>query len=148
MLHSMGNYLYKELMLSSIYSGDKLVFDNVVLVAADANSEDHPSWVDRIQFRNRLYITINENDSALKLSRAKMGSQQKVRLGHFPYGLNSERAVYVDFTEAPWVGDSHSYLEDTPLRNAAVKKFFKQALNGEIAAKTLDYDVSRNLHAI
>jgi esterase/lipase superfamily enzyme len=148
MLHSMGNYLFKHLMKSSIYSGDQLVFDNVILAAADANSEDHESWVDRIQFRNRLYVTINEKDSALKLSRAKLGSQQKARLGHFPYQLNSDRAVYVDFTGARYVGDSHSYFEGTPLRNAAVKKFFRQALNGETAEPPLKYDVSRNLHAI
>ena len=76
MLHSMGNYLFKQLLKSSLYVGEELLFDNVVMVAADANSENHQSWVDRVQFRNRLYITINENDSALKLSRAKLGSQQ------------------------------------------------------------------------
>lgn len=148
MLHSMGNYLFKQLLKSSLYVGDELLFDNVVMVAADANNENHQSWVDRIQFRNRLYITINENDSALKLSRAKLGSQQLARLGHFPYRLRSDHAVYVDFSNARSVGDSHAYFEGSPLRNAAVKKFFRQALNGEVAEKELEYDVSRNLHAI
>jgi len=148
MLHSMGNYLFKQLLKSSIYSGDELIFDNVIMAAADTNSEDHSSWVDRIQFRNRLYITINEDDSALKLSRAKLGSAQKARLGHFPYELNSDRAVYVDFTEARFVKDSHAYFEGTPLRNTVVKRFFRNALNGEVAERTLEYDVSRNIHTV
>jgi len=96
----------------------------------------------------RVHVTpeINENDSALKLSRAKLGSQQLARLGHFPYELNSGRAVYVNFTDARSVGDSHSYYEGKPLANAAVKKFFRQAFNGEVAEKPLKYDPSRNLH--
>jgi esterase/lipase superfamily enzyme len=148
MLHSMGNYLFKQLLKSSVYSGDELIFDNVVMVAPDANSESHREWVDRIQFRNRLYVTINENDSALKLSRAKLGSAQKARLGHFPYELDSERTVYVDFTAAKYVGDSHSYFEGMPTRNAAVKAFFRGALNGEVAERNCRYDVSRNLHVL
>lgn len=148
LLHSMGNYLFKQLMKSSIYSGEELIFDNVVMASADANNENHREWVDRIQFRNRLYITINENDSALKLSRAKLGSAQKARLGHFPYQLDSARAVYVNFTDAKFVGDSHAYFEGTAMRNAAVKSFFKQALNGNVAEKGLAFDVATNLHTL
>jgi len=148
MLHSMGNYLFKQLLKSSIYSGDELIFDNVVLAAADANNEDHRQWVDRIQFRNRLFVTINENDSALRLSRAKLGSAQKARLGHFPYQLDAERAVYVDFTNARFVSDSHAYFEGAATRNKAVSQFFRRALNGETAEAGLDYDVSRNLHRV
>ena len=148
MCHSMGNYLFKNLLQSSIYHGDELLFDNVVLVAADANNEGHAEWVDRIQFRNRVYITINEDDHALKVSRMKMGSAQRARLGHFPYDLNSSRAVYVNFTGARHVEGSHSYFGEDALKNSSVKSFFQTALNGGTAETDLAFDPATNLHWI
>ncbi len=138
-LHSMGNYLYKCMLESSVYRGDLLLFDNVVMVAADTNNHDHATWVDRIRSRRRVYITINEDDSALMASRMKAGESQLARLGHFPHNLNSKQAVYVDFTSAPYVGKSHAYFEGTPLRNSAVRRFFREALNGERAEEKLTY---------
>ncbi len=146
MLHSMGNYVFKHLLKSSVYRGDHLVFDNVVLVAADTNNENHAEWVDRIQCRSRTYITINERDSALAASRMKLGEQQKPRLGHYPYRLDSRQAVYVDFTDQPHVTSSHAYFEDRPLRNAQVKRFFHEAFNGEFAESRLDFDIGRNMY--
>jgi len=145
-LHSMGNYLYKHLLKSSTYRGNLLLFDNVVLVAADTNNEEHAEWVDRIQCRGRILITINEEDSALKASRMKMGEAQKARLGHYPFRLDASRAVYVDFTGESYVSDSHSYFEGGPLRNSRVRKFFDKALNGEVPEETLTYDTARKLY--
>ncbi|MFM5603596.1 alpha/beta hydrolase [Aeromonas caviae] len=83
LLHSMGNYLFKHLLSSTTYHANQLLFDNIIMAAADTNNELHAQWVDRIQCRNRLYITINERDGALMASRMKMGEQQKARLGHY-----------------------------------------------------------------
>ncbi|THF56841.1 alpha/beta hydrolase [Pseudothauera rhizosphaerae] len=148
MLHSMGNYVFKHLLKSSVYRGDHLVFDNVVLVAADTNNEAHAGWVDRIQCRGRVYVTLNERDAALQASRMKLGEQQKARLGHYPHYLDSRQAVYVDFTEQPWVGDSHAYFEDKPLKNPRVKAFFHAALNGTFAETGLPFDIARNMYRI
>lgn len=147
MLHSMGNYVYKHLLKSGSYRGDLLVFDNVVMVAADTNNEDHADWVDRIQCRGRVYITLNEHDAALGASRMKFGEQQKARLGHWPHRLDSRQAVYVDFTDQPQVTNSHAYFEGRPLRNAAVRRFFDEALNGGIAERPLHFDAGRNMYA-
>ena len=106
----MGNWLLKNLLKSSVYNGETLLFDNVVLCAADVNNENHERFVDRIQHRRRIYITINENDGPLGWSRRKLGSQQKARLGHYTKNLVSNVAVYFDFTEAKNIGDSHSYF--------------------------------------
>lgn len=146
MLHSMGNYLFKHLLKSSVYHGNRLLFDNVVMVAADANNEDHAEWVDCIQCRGRVYITINERDSALNASRMKLGEQQKARLGHYPHKLDSRQAVYVDFTGQAYVGNSHAYFEGDALRNERVKTFFHEALNGEYAEFALRFDVGRNMY--
>jgi len=146
MLHSMGNYLFKHLLKSSIYRGDTLIFDNVVLVAADTNNDDHAEWVDRIRCRGRTFITINERDSALAASRMKLGEQQRARLGHYPYRLDSRQTVYADFTGQAHVGKSHAYFEDKPLNNPRVRKFFEEALNGEFAEERMRFDVGRNMY--
>ena len=147
--HSMGNYLYKHLLLSSASQGTGLTFDNVVLAAADANNEDHAVWVDRIRCRSRVYITINEDDKALRVSRMKSGQEQRARLGHFVHGLDSRQGVYVNFTGVRGVKDSHAYFQDAPVKeNDRIRKFFRESFNGgraELAAH-LDFDAANNLY--
>ncbi len=146
MLHSMGNYLYKHLLSSSVYSGNQLIFDNIIMVAADTNNEDHARWVDKIQCRNRLYITLNEHDAALRASRMKMGEKQKARLGHYLRRLEAKTASYINFTDQPQVGNSHAYFEDNALHNPKVRHFFQLAFHGQSADHSLSYDAARNLY--
>lgn len=134
LLHSMGNYLFKNLLKSAIYEGETEIFDNIVMCAADVNNEGHEEWVDRVQYRRRLYITINENDVALAASRLKFGAQQRARLGHFPRNLHSRKALYVDFTQGAHVENAHAYFEGNPARrNHHVRHFFRAALGGQRA---------------
>ena len=147
LFHSIGNYLYKHLLNSSSSEGTGLLFDNVVLAAADTDSGGHADWVDRIRCRRRVYVTINEDDQALRAARLKSGDEQKARLGHYPYGLDSRQGVYVQFTDAPFVGDAHAYFEgNTARKNATVKRFFRQALNGERAESQLTYEPATNMY--
>jgi hypothetical protein len=95
-----------------------------------------------------LFVTLNEKDAALRASRLKMGEQQKARLGHYPYELNSKHAVYVDFTGAAKVGDSHAYFEGEALKNEKVRHFFNEAFNGNTAEKPLKFDIARNMYSI
>ncbi|MEM7612573.1 MAG: alpha/beta hydrolase [Pseudomonadota bacterium] len=149
MLHSMGNYLYKQLLKSTASEATTLLFDNVILAAADVNNADHAAWLDRIRCRKRVYVAINENDFALRASRAKAGEAQLARLGHVTYGLHAEKAVYVDFTDAKAVGSSHGYFIGEPVqRNTAVKHFFRDALNGARAERMLDYDAEKNVYRL
>ena len=149
MFHSMGNYLYKHLLLSSSSEGSGLIFDNVVLVAADANNAEHALWVDRIRCRSRVYVTINEDDKALSVSRMKTGDDQQARLGHYLYGLDSKQGVYVNFTDVRGVGNSHAYFEgDTIKRNPRIKRFFHEAFNGRRAelVANLNFDAATNMY--
>ena len=149
MFHSMGNYLYKSMLKSSITEGNQLVFDNVLLVAADTNSKDHINWVDKIRCRKRCYVTINENDQALAVSRAKFGEQQLARLGHYVRNLNSRQVYYINLTDASWVNKSHSYFDKKVVtRNSKVFEFFNQAINGEFAEKRLKYQSSGNYYEV
>ncbi len=144
LLHSMGNYLFKHVLKSSVYRGNRLLFDNVILASADTNNKDHVEWVNRIQARRRVYITINEDDSVLMASRMKAGQEQLARLGHYRYNLHSNQVAYVSFTGSKHVGNSHAYFEDA-LKNPQVKKFFQLAINGKRTEDILIYDPSGNL---
>ncbi len=139
-LYSMGSYLFKRLLQSSVYQGETLLFDNIALLAADVNNPGHAEWVDRVQYRNRLYITINEDDFALAASRLKPGPQQLARLGHWIQNLNSRNAIYLDFTDAEHVGNSHAYFWDDALDNPIVKRVFEDAFNGRRVERGLEYN--------
>ena len=118
-------------------------------MSADANTEGHADWVDRLQHRTRIYITINENDSALKLSAMHFGALQKVRLGHYTKNLSSERAVYLDFTQAKGVSDDHAYFEGKLLaKNPKLKKVFNKMFNGQTVEEDLTYDSDSHLYRI
>ncbi len=146
LLHSMGNYLFKKIQCSSTYDGHHMLFDNVILAAADTNNEQHSEWVDRIACRRRVYITINEDDSALRFSRIKSGEEQRARLGHYLHRLDSTQALYVNVTEAKNVGSSHAYFEGDATKDKRSKlyRFFKAAINGDRAEKYLSYDTPSN----
>ena len=75
------------------------------------------------------------------------GFQQRARLGHYPFDLNSKYAAYVQFTDATHVGSSHSYFEGKPLQNTKVKRFFKNVLNGD-RADSKGYDAASNTYRI
>lgn len=139
MFHSMGNYLYKQMLKSTISEGNQLIFDNVVLCQADTNNAGHAEWVDRIRHNRRVFITLNENDYALKLSRIKPGDAQRARLGHFVKRLDSRIAYYVNMTGASWVKESHSPFGEPAEKNDELAAFFRQAFAGEPAEQGLRY---------
>lgn len=148
MAHSMGNYLYKHLLLSTASEGRGMVFDNVVLVAADTNNKDHARWVDEIRARRRIYVTINEDDRALQTSRMKSGEEQRARLGHYPFDLDSKYAAYLQFTGASNVGSSHAYFEGKAIENPAVRRIFKRLLNGGRPDGMLEYEAASNTYRV
>ena len=148
-LHSMGNYLFKRLLLSSIYQGETLLFDNIIMLAADVNNEGHASWVDRVRFRNRLFITINEDDAALLASKALAGEEQKARLGHWGKNLTAKNAAYLDFTDAANIVAHHNYFtDDSALQNSRIKELFQQAFNGAKAERGLAFDAGTGAYRV
>lgn len=144
--HSMGNYLFKHALLSSSYDSGQTVFDNVILAAADTNNADHERWVDRISVRRRVYVTINEDDYALRASRIKLGDAQRARLGHYLRELDSRRAMYVDVTGLEDVDSSHAYFLDSAKQNTEIRGFFRRAFRGEAAETQLWFHASENVY--
>ncbi|PCI98125.1 MAG: transporter [Flavobacteriales bacterium] len=148
-LHSMGNYLLEHYTLTGGY--DKTcIFDNIIMAGADVNNEGHEDWVDKLKFRKRLYITINENDKALLSSRLKLGEEQKPRLGHWIKNLTAHIPWYIDFSDAAHVNDnSHSYFEGGPVeKNKNIKHVFNKMFNGEKVETELELDRDLNLYKV
>ena len=147
--HSMGSYVLKYALGPSSAATRELVFDNVCLAAADANNPDHPQWVERIQVRNRLYVVINEDDYALAWSRRKPGQEQLDRLGSYLRNLVARNAHYVDVTGAPWVKNAHGYFTGQPIeKNAALRRFFAAAFEGERGEPDLRYAADINAYRL
>ena len=147
--HSMGNYVFKHTLSTSENDTSKLVFDNICLVAADANNRHHVNWVGQLDVRNRIYVVINENDSALKASRIKPGKEQKARLGHYTKQLNSPNAHYIDVTDAEHIGSEHTYFKgDSVVSNSKLKELFKGMFNGISVEHTLEYRSDNNTYKL
>jgi len=148
LFHSMGNYLYKQMLKSSISEGNNLIFDNVVLCQADTNNAGHPNWVDTISHNRRVFITINEKDFALRLSRIKPGDAQRARLGHFIKRLDSRIAHYINLTDASWVQESHSPFGEPAEKNEKLREFFRDAFTGEPAEEPLRFRAEGNWYEV
>ena len=145
--HSMGNYVFKHTFSTSENSTSMLVFDNICLIAADTNNKNHLDWVGKLDVRNRVYVVINENDSALKASRIKPGKEQKARLGHYLKQLNSPNAYYIDVTDFDQVDSEHTYFKGTPVeKNDHLKALFNGMLNGMSIEQTLTYQADNNTY--
>ncbi len=145
--HSMGNYLLKHTLMTSDSLTRNLVFDNICLIAADANNKNHQKWVGKLDVRNRCYVVINENDSALKASRIKPGDEQLARLGHYTKKLNSQNAYYIDLTRAKGVGSEHSYFKGDAIKsNTTLKNMFKEMFNGKSVEHKLTYQTDKNTY--
>ncbi len=138
--HSMGNYVFKHALTSDLAESRKLIFDNIILAAADTNNESHSKWVETLQVRHSIYITINENDYALSWSRRKPGEQQKARLGHYLKKLGADNATYVDFTHEKAVNNSHSYFDSKTVGdNKGALRFFRKVFSGDDVMPYLEY---------
>jgi len=147
--HSMGAYVLKYALRPRDAEAAELIFDNVSLLGADTNAEAHEDWVERIQVRNRLYIVINENDSALAWSRRKPGDEQRARLGHYLRHLVARNTHYIDVTGADGIGDAHGYYTGGPVtRNAALHGFLAQAFEGGRGEEGLDYAPDMNAYRL
>ena len=143
MTYSLGNYLFQNYVIDSIYEDETRIFDNIVLCQADVDNEGHAQWVDMIQAGKRIYITINENDYVLKWSDANF---QKDRLGRTARDLNSTKALYFDFTDCKDVGNTHGVFYKKT--NPVVEQFFTTVLNGGRGETTegMVYDRRKNAY--
>ncbi len=149
MCHSMGNYLLKYALKPASSAVRGLVFDNISLVAADANNLEHEQWVECLQVRHRVYIVINEKDHALQWSRRKPGQEQLARLGHYLKNLYASNAFYLDVTDSPWVKNQHTYFVGSAVqKNASLKSMFQALFEGASAEAQMGYQPDLNTYRL
>ena len=143
----MGNYLFKHLLGSTTYHANQLLFDNIIMAAADTNNELHAQWVDRIQCRNRLYITINERDGALMASRMKMGAAAKGEARPLHPAAGCQNGHLRGRDQSAPCGDSHAYFEGdaSPTK---VLRFFHTVFNGGTGESAELFDAAQNLYRL
>ena len=132
LIHSLGNYLFEQFVRDPVFSGETRIFCNIVLNAADVDSDRHTEWVDTLRFSRRVYATINEDDQILNASDLINPD----RLGNTAANLTGQRALYLDLTSGQGVGKSHQHFGETAAANAVVKAFFESALHGLEATQT------------
>lgn len=144
LMHSMGNYLFRNLVQSPIYDGRVLSFTNIIQAAPDVDSIGHEIWVDSIVFCKRLYVTINENDNVLNLSE----KINPPRLGATLDQLVGMKPKYMNFTDANYVEGEHAYFEGNPLKNPNVLDFFSRAISGQRAESDEDYNELVNAYMV
>lgn len=95
-----------------------------------------------------MFITINENDYALRLSRIKPGDVQRARLGHYIKRLDSRIAHYINLTDASWVQQSHSPFAEPARKNEKLQAFFQNAFRGGPAEEKLRFRSEGNWYEI
>lgn len=132
LVHSLGNYLFQQTVEGHVFTNDLSIFDNIILNAADVDARDHAAWLDLLDDAKRVYVTINEMDSVLKISTLVNGR----RLGNTAYQLDADLPVYMDFTFGDDVGIEHRLFRPR-VKNPVIKKFYSRALNGK-RAETID----------
>jgi len=130
-IHSLGNYLFENVIKSDDFSEETRIFDNVMLHQADANNKGHRYWVEKVSEHTRVYVTINEDDSALSGSNLVNSD----RLGNTTTGLNAEDVHYMDFTNGLLVDFSHRPWSTPGKKNAAIGDFYTRIFNSQRAEK-------------
>ena len=147
--HSMGNYVLKQTLKTSENKTSELVFDNICLVAADTNNENHLGWVGQMDAKKRLYVVINENDGALKASRVKPGKEQKARLGHYLKKLDCPNATYINVTESKEIGFEHTYFKgDAVAQNQMLKNLFDGMFKGKSVEHLCEFHADINAYKL
>lgn len=145
-VHSLGNYLFKNFVESDAFSGETGIFNNVILHEADCDNKNHARWVERLSDAGRVYITINKLDRVLSVS----DKVNPNRLGNTVRNLNADNATYIDFTGAKGVGTAHRLWNISKKKNPKIKTIFKQLFTGERPEQggVLTYDSKDNAYRL
>ncbi|WP_372366171.1 alpha/beta hydrolase [Candidatus Uabimicrobium sp. HlEnr_7] len=130
-VHSMGNIVLQNFLKNYENTLPDVLFDNVILNAADIHFENHEQLLKKINFAQRIYIPYSRCDRVLRLSQI-FKNKGRLRLGQAGYTDNSP-AIYVDFSEV--TGIYHEYFRGpSPYKKLAIRHFFYEVFHGEEAA--------------
>lgn len=144
--HSLGCYLFENFIRDPVFSGETRLFSNIVLNAADVDSDVHPEWVNKLRFSRRVYATINEDDYVLDASDIINPD----RLGNTAENLTASRAIYLDFTDGDDVRKKHQHFGTTAEANDVVLDFFQRVLHGRegVPGQGFEFNADKNAYEL
>lgn len=136
--HSMGSFVYQNVVEKFNPTGHEGFFDNILLLAPDCERANHALWINDIEVNNKLYVTVNIEDRVLAWSRHSHAHRHQ-RLGAYNTGYvrDNSQLEYVDFSIPSGLSSfsEHSYFVKGFRRNKKIKQFFQSAFNGQDAGK-------------
>ena len=125
-VHSLGNYLFENVVKRATFDRETKFFSNAVLHQADADNRDHAAWVEKLTVDSRVYVTINEHDAVLGASDIVNPD----RLGNTTRNLDANEVNYIDFTQGRAIGTSHRPWHDPGKNVVAVGGFYQAVFHG------------------
>lgn len=136
LFHSLGNLFmenYSKERQNDQYP--EIIFDHVILNSAAVNQKNHKSWVEQINFQERLFINSNKSDFNLKGVRifTKDGKQ----LGEKVEPPLAQNAIYVDFSKAVGfrtpTGTTHTFFIGAVTNESKnIHKFYRDLFHGDL----------------
>jgi hypothetical protein len=127
LLHSLGNIVFEQFMNSYPASSlNRNLFDTVILNSSASAAKGHDVWLRKVDFTPNLYVTVNDDDSVLRLA----GFFRGVRLGKSLKRYNlAPNAIYVNFTNT---GVNHRYfLPSGQEDNSYISQFYETVMDGK-----------------
>lgn len=127
--HSMGNLILMNDLKRDLFKNIRPgLADNVILNAACVNQYQHKEWLDKLNFSQHIYITINNRDKNLRGARLIFRAHQ---LGEKPKGALSKKATYINFSDV--LDKEHNYFIISSLiaKKPFLKEFYLDVFTGQ-----------------
>ena len=148
-LHSMGNIILKEILEQyPVLQLDQLLFDSIILNAADVPSKNHNEWLQKLQLSKKVYVTLNGDDIVLAASRhIDFSGQGTRRLGtRFEDPVlwdfnNSIKFYYLDFDRISFLGHRHFFTSEGS-REKYVTQIYRYLLTAKVGDFPVKYKAS------
>ena len=129
LVHSLGNFVLKNMCEDPLLLPVLARFGNVILSQADVDYEGHQAWVSSIPCTGSRYVVTNWFDIVLSISN----TINKVRLGQSIDHDPSNTIRYIDYTDAIGVGGeaTHGAFKVSKEKNGDLHAFIYAALRGD-----------------
>ncbi|MDH4183220.1 MAG: alpha/beta hydrolase [Nitrospinota bacterium] len=130
MAHSLGALVVESMAWDPAMAGPGKIFSNVILNAADVDSEGHDEWVEAMNLGHRIYVIQNRYDAALHASSALAGNQR--RLGTRLKGKVSDHVTaYVDLSPGKGTAARHALFLMSSEANSSIHRMYNRLMRGE-----------------
>ncbi|MDH5639167.1 MAG: alpha/beta hydrolase, partial [Nitrospinota bacterium] len=130
MAHSLGALVVESMTRDPALPGPGKMFGNVILNAADVDSEGHAQWASELTVGQRLYVIQNRYDAALQASRSLAGNPR--RLGAKLKGELAENVTaYIDLSPGKGSAARHTFFLMEEEKNREIKKLYTSLFHGE-----------------